>query len=220
MNRKRPAKTVKTLFLFRHSLRDGENISEEGFRLAIDLGEQIRELPPQHFDIVHEFGSPMSRCWQTLAGIKSGYADAGLGSTIIPHQPVFGLGDAAIAEEILTDEFKAAVASGMSNFHAAMAVHPDKVKEWAAGAFAGLSKMFKAMDDEGPVQGIGVFHSPFIELLAWLLLGLPEELPEDLQDPLKELDGFEFYQTEDGTISVGPKLRFEETDGSLLFVEE
>lgn len=197
-----PDGTVKTLRLYRHSIKDGENISPEGMGMARQLGVQVNG--EGLFTISHLFGGPLSRCWQTATAFVGGYAEYGLQASIATHPPMLGLGDEGMFKEIVNDEFREMVKGGASNLDALLSVHLDRRDCLIEGAMSAVEEMFSLMVEEGEVHAAGFFHSPFIELVAFHVLGT---LHKGF-NRLSELDGIQLYRDFGGNTVIGPKLTF------------
>ena len=158
---------MKILHLRRHSIKDGLNgtIGLKGIRLDSRLGYESSE------PFAKIFHGPSIRTSQTALAFTYGLSCRPRVPTInfVPKSMpiIFGLGDDTFFSEIGTDKFKKAVKGGLSKFAAIRKVHgQEKAMGWAKRGHLALMTMFDAMEDNE--KGVGFFHSPTIELTAWV----------------------------------------------------
>lgn len=103
----------------------------------------------------------------------------------------------------MTAEFKTAVADGLSNFAATCQVHGDaKANDWAHQGYRAVENMFYSLNDDK--VGIGFFHSPTIELVAWYC-GATHDKAKGW-DQLKDMEGLVFTHFDNSPISVAGKI--------------
>lgn len=178
------ATKIKMLHLRRHSIKDGpdQTIGPKGLELAIregkrvDLGTVPVVGPPvqeQDEMALLDSGQTAKRRYDKLFhGPQVQNAQTALafcqGLGYVPRvMPIVnGLGNDNLFAEIITEEFKAAVQSGLSNFAAVRQVHCDiKVAAWADRGRMAVTRMFDEMGD-GEI-GAGFFYGIPIELAAW-----------------------------------------------------
>lgn len=192
---------MKILHLRRHSIKDGPNntIGPKGLELAVKQGKLVKV----GYDKL--FHGPLVRTAQTALAFCQG-----LGYTPFIMPVVSGLGDEALFAKMVTEEFRAAVKKGLSNFAAVQLVHDsEKIAAWTNQARLALMQMFDSMKD--CEIGIGFFHSPTIELTA--LACSASDVADAAEDwtRLRDLEGLVFVHDQEtatpflvGKISVQP----------------
>ena len=177
---------MKKLYYLRHSLKDANNnISPEGIELAKDQG---RAFFNASITLNRWFFGPLIRTHQTGEAFLVGYTTAP-----IKGQQIGPIGDDEFFKPIVTDEFKAAVKSGKSNFEAVLDVHNGRdVDLWKEMAFAGVKLMFDVMEDGEVAVAFG--HSPMIELAAYAIQSWKAVDPEYQLKyrRLREMEGINF----------------------------
>lgn len=186
----------KVLRLRRHSTKDGavpDTIGPKGLALAKSEGEKDRRLPIQYL-----FHGPLVRTAQTCGAYIMAQADDAQWMPVVP-----GLGDDALFAQMVTDDFRAEVKKGQTNFAAVLAAHGDLVvKTWAETCAMSVRTMLDLMDERA--MAAGFFHSPTIEWAAWAINEFKDLLPELTQ--LGDMEGIEFEQDENGLITISSKI--------------
>ena len=174
---------MKKLYYLRHSRKDAENnISPEGIELAKARGQSLDEI-----EFTHAFVGPLARTQQTASAFfltHPGHAEL--------HNPIPGIGNDTLFKKIATDEFKAIVGPGKSNFEALMEAHYyEDIHDWMAIAYEAVCKMFDQIEEGQTAIAFG--HSPMIELAAYYvaLARLPVFFTR-----FREMDGLVFGCTE------------------------
>lgn len=152
---------VKTLNLHRHGDKTPANhISAVGRRQAKEMGK----LYDRTFGIdsvQHMFFGPLIQTVETAYAMMS--CRFAFDQTAV-HNAVNGLGDDEMFRELVTADFKDAVAHGISNL-GALSVHCDGlIDDLICRGEMAIRAMFDCML-EGQL-GVGVFHDPTIPLLA------------------------------------------------------
>lgn len=188
---------MKTLHLRRHSIKDGANntIGTKGLQLAFEEGIIAHLAGSRYKKLFH---GQLIRTAQTALAFCQGF---GYVPAVMPVMD--GLGDDALFAEIANAGFKAAVASGLSNFAATRQVHGDEQASiWAHRGCGAVETMFFSMNDNE--VGVGFFHSPTIELVAWHYGAEHSEI--DGWDQLKDMEGLVFACDDSRIILVAGKI--------------
>ena len=190
---------MKTLEIYRHSLKDGQypnTIGPKGMSLAMSQGvnraqEAIRYQVSAHGVEV--------RTAQTLLGFLYGQCE------LMP-QPLLsveGFGNDNLFAEMVAPPTFRDIAKGVGNFSALLLLHSEEqVKSWAKLCHDGVLQVFAQIED-GEV-GLAISHSPSIELAMWRAMNFAE-LP-DSYAVMKEMDGVVLQQDAAGIISVIKKI--------------
>jgi hypothetical protein len=194
--------TVKTLEIYRHSLKDGKaknTVGPKGLALAKAQGD--KRNGEDAFCYEAAFHGVEVRTAQTLLAFISAADEDNFLPEIMPAVEGFG-SDALFADMLKPPEFRD-IAKGVGTFRALLTCHPfERVKAWAEACYAGLVEVF-AQITEGEV-GLAISHSPTIELALWHAGGFA-----DLTDKyavLKEMEGVLLEQDDDGVIKVVEKI--------------
>lgn len=202
---------VKTLVLFRHTTKDGPNetVGPQGFDLAASQGaaqSNYIKLADAEDGMDGDWQSRLSKLFygwqfqnlQTALGFCKGL---GFVPTLMPV--VSGLGDDALFSEIITDEFRAAVAGGLSNFAAIRQVHGHQQSvAWAEQCRLALITIFEAMADGQ--TGVGFFYGIPIVLAAWACGATEDE--EHIWDHLGLMEALVFIADRENIPSLAGKI--------------
>lgn len=191
---------MKTLYYRRHSIKDGaveDTIGAQGLALARSEGEA------QEWQINRIFHGPLVRTAQTALAFSVGYIPS-LPTLPLPQvmPVVLEIGTEELFREMATEQFRAAVKAGQSNFQALFVAHPvEKIEKWADKALTGVNSIFDQMENgRGNEVAIAFGHSPVIELAAWDL-GNFQDLPQDYQR-LGDLEGLIFVWHDESTCDI------------------
>jgi len=172
---------MKRLRYVRHAPKDGQIIGKKGLHLA-----QVKAPAGSYTEL---FYGPLYRTLQTILA-----AVASLGCKARVHEPIDEIGTDELFGKMVTQEFKEAVKSGLSNLEAIDKVHDaHQLRKWEKTAGIGVEKMFDLMLEGG--HGLCYGHDPVIPLAA-RAFGLHSVRS------LNELEYIDFQQDHSGEITV------------------
>ena len=145
---------MKTVELRRHTASDGDQLTPEGIRAAVEIGAQLAD----RYDLLISSGA--QRATQTLACFL-----AGAGKRFPAGVSV----DAAFRSSVEERWFAAAKRSGGGGLEGFLNVDRALVEEEAARFGSALGRVFDAIPDGGRALIVG--HSPMHEVAVYGLTG-------------------------------------------------
>lgn len=191
---------MKTLWMFRHSIKDGldNSIGPKGIALAEEFGNWLEdEWACGETNFTKVFCGPLPRTSQTALAFFAGLHDYAKPMPVIQK-----FGDDDLFKIMANDAFRSSVKSGKKNFEALLSAHPvAQVQAWSLDAFTGIKECFDQMEEDELAIGFG--HSPIIELAAWCCKHW-EPFSEDLN--LAEMEVLVFTKDDEGDIYVVNKI--------------
>jgi broad specificity phosphatase PhoE len=182
---------MRTIELRRHTASDGDRLTADGIRAAVEIGELLAE----QYDLLISSGA--QRATQTLACFL-----AGRGRRFPAGVDV----DQAFRSSVEDRWFAAAKQSGGGGLDGFLKVDPDLVKEEADRFGSALRRVFDALPDGGRALVVG--HSPMHEVAVYGITGT-------IVPPISKGAGVLLVQ-QDGEVRVvaGPSISLQETIGS------
>jgi broad specificity phosphatase PhoE len=147
---------TKAVELRRHTDNDGDALTPEGVRAAVEIGPRL------HGDYELLVSSGMQRATQTLACFLAGLGQRVPGGVIVEH------GLRTESEGRWREIYEQTGKPGLESFRAA---DPEFVAAEQGRLGAALSRIFTALSDGGRALAVG--HSPTNEAAAFALTGQP-----------------------------------------------
>jgi hypothetical protein len=188
---------MKKLVYFRHSLKDGDAVSKEGFELIKKMMKShVAQIMLEHLDgkITDLFYGFFFRTLQSLVAAISTLNEKIINGAFL-HPIIEKIGTPEKFSEIATDKFKIATKSGLSNLEAARQTMTSEnfeaFLEWSA---EGVEKMFSQMKNSG--NGLVFGHSPVIEAAVEYFRF------EQIKKQLQPCGFYVFLQDNSGKITV------------------
>jgi broad specificity phosphatase PhoE len=145
---------MKTVELRRHTANDGDHLTADGIRAAVEIGEQLAD----RYDLLISSGA--QRATQTLACFLAGSGR---------RFPAGVTVDDAFRSLVEDRWFAVAKQSGGGSLDAFLKADPALVGEEAARFGGALRRIFDSLADGGRALIVG--HSPFHEVAVYGLLG-------------------------------------------------
>ena len=145
---------AKTVELRRHTANDGDVLTPDGIRSAVEIGSQLSG----RYDLLVSSGAP--RATQTLACFL-----AGLGERFACGVTV----DDAFRSQVEPRWFAAAGRATSGGLEAFLKVDPDLVKDEATRFGEALRRVLNGLPEDG--QALIVGHSPMHEVAVYGLTG-------------------------------------------------
>lgn len=175
---------VAELHIYRNSSRDGNRpcLSKKGFEAAVEFGRHTGIFLMQDMFLpTHIFNSDQPRSMSTALGFFSGYSEH-LQTPLRSHLPVLGLGASDSIDPIHAQpHYQALRGARRTPLQSFVEAHRSLVVPYGEIAERTAQEMLEVVANDSekslydlPVQGVGFFHSPFVELLVWRLLGQHE----------------------------------------------
>ncbi len=204
---------VAELHIYRNAPRNGNQpcLSKKGFEAAVEFGRHTGiYLMQDMFLPTHIFNSDQPRSMSTALGFFSGYSEH-LQTPLQSHLPVLGLGSSDTINAIHTQpHYQALRGARRTPLQSFVEAHRSLVVPYGEIAERTAQEMLEVIANDRdkslhdlPVQGVGFFHSPFVELLVWRLLGQHESGMK----VYNELEGVALGMGEDRQVRIIKDLR-------------
>lgn len=184
---------MKTLRLYRHSLKNDENhISKPGLVLAGEVAS--RTITREVTDLFRE---PLIRTQQTIDGMREENPNSHYFVNAQVHEPVHELGSQEMFDQMLEPQVAGKgfrdLAAKIGNRLAVWTLHSLKMYAFYLSLMrAGVRRMFREMKGK---YGVGAFHSPTVEMAA-------EAFGRQVPQQFPEMSYAEFQMDDDGEITV------------------
>jgi len=145
---------AKTVELRRHTASDGDVLTAEGVRQAVEIGGRLAG----GYDLLVSTGA--QRATQTLACLLAGMGQRVAGGVVI---------EPGLRSQVEADWFAAAARVGGGGLEAFREVAPELVESESAAMAAALRRIFDALPEGGRALVVG--HSPMHEAAVYGLTG-------------------------------------------------